>query len=67
MVLGGRLGGRTEPGRAGFVLSQPGTGGGEVEYLDDLGAEAPGEPGRPADGVLAGDPTCLCAVVPSGR
>ncbi|HWM97228.1 MAG TPA: hypothetical protein VNO54_09235, partial [Streptosporangiaceae bacterium] len=46
-------GDRVEPG-GGFVVAQPGAGGGLVEDLDDLGAQAAGEPPVPAQGVLPG-------------
>ena len=50
---------RVEPGCGGFVVAQPGAGGGVVEDLDDLGAEAAGELPVPAERVLAGDPALL--------
>ena len=41
MVIGlGFDGDWVEPGRCGFVVAQPGAGGGLVEDLDDLGAQA---------------------------
>ena len=56
MVVGAGLAG--ERGVAGgdrFVVAESGAGGDEVEDLDDLGAEAAGESGVAAEGVLAGD------------
>ena len=50
---------RVVPGRGGLVVAQPGAGGGLVEDLDDLGAEAAGELAVPAGGVLPGDPALL--------
>lgn len=41
-------------------------GGGDVDPLDDPGAEAADELPVPAEGVLPGARHCLCAVVPSG-
>ena len=41
------------------MVAQPGAGGGVVEDLDDLGAEAAGELAVPAGGVLPGDPALL--------
>jgi hypothetical protein len=58
---------RVKPGRFGLVVAQPGAGGGLVEDLYHLGAEAAGELPVAAEGVLPGDRPCLCAVVPSGR
>ena len=59
-VIGGGLGGdRVESGGGGFVVAQPGAGGGLVEDLDDLGAQAAGELPVPAEGVLPGDPALL--------
>jgi hypothetical protein len=53
VVIGLGFGGdRGESGRSGFVVAQPGAGGGLVEDLDDLGAQAAGEPPVPAQGVL---------------
>jgi len=55
VVIGLGFGGdRGESGRSGFVVAQPGAGGGLVEDLDDLGAQAAGEPPVPAQGVLPG-------------
>ena len=47
------------PGRGGLVVAQPGAGGGLVEDLHDLGAEAPGELADAAEGVLSRDPALL--------
>ena len=62
---------RLEPGRFGFVVAQPGAGGGLVEDLHDLGAQAPGEPPVPAERVLPGDPArraeFTARLVPSSR
>ncbi len=41
------------------MVAQAGAGGGLVEDLDDLGAEAAGELPVPAEGVLPGDPALL--------
>ncbi len=41
------------------MVAQPGAGGGLVEDLDDLGAEAAGELPAAAERVLAGDPALL--------
>ena len=60
MVIGlGPDGDRVEPGRGRFVVAQPGPGGGLVEDLHDLGAEAAGELPVPAEGVFPGDPALL--------
>ena len=60
VVVGlGSDGDRVEPGRGGLVVAQAGAGGGLVEDLDDLGAEAAGELPVPAQRVLAGDPALL--------
>ena len=67
VVVGGGFGGdRVESGGGGFVVAQAGAGGGLVEDLDDLGAQAAGELPVPARFSPATRP-CLCAVVPSGR
>ena len=50
---------RVEAGRGGFVVAQAGAGGGLVEDLDDLGAQAAGEGPVPAERVLPGDPALL--------
>src|SRR4029077_12160460 len=53
VVIGGGFGGdRVETGGGGFVVAEPGAGGGLVEDLDDLGAQADGEPPVAAEGVL---------------
>jgi hypothetical protein len=50
------------------VVAKAGARRDEVEHLDDLRAEAPGELAAAAKRVLAGDPALLvCAVVPSNR
>ena len=68
MIIGLGFGGnRVEPGGGGFVVAQPGTGGGLVEDLDDLGAQAAGERPVPAEAFSPATRPCLCAVVPSGR
>jgi hypothetical protein len=68
MVIGlGLDSDRVEPGGFGFVVAQPGAGGGLVEDLRDLGAEAARELPGPAERVLPGDPALLGVVVPSGR
>src|SRR6476659_6240540 len=60
VVIGGRFDGdRVESGGGGFVVAQAGAGGGLVEDLDDLGAEAAGELPVAAEGVLPGDPALL--------
>ena len=60
VVVGlGADGDRVEPGRGGLVVAQPGAGGGLVEDLDDLGAEAAGELPAAAAGVLPGDAALL--------
>jgi hypothetical protein len=60
VVIGGGLGGdRVESGRGGFVVAQPGAGGGLAEDLDDLGAQAAGKLPVPAQRVLPGDPALL--------
>ena len=50
---------RVVPGGGSFVVAQPGAGGGLVEDLHDLGAEAAPEFPVPAEGVLTGDPALL--------
>ena len=50
---------RVEPGRDGFVVAQPGAGGGLVEDLHHLGAQAARELPVPAQRVLPGDPALL--------
>ena len=68
MVVGlGGAGDGVVSGGDGFVVAQAGTGGGVVEDLDDLGAEAAGELAVAAQGVLAGDTALLVGGVPSGR
>ncbi len=68
MVVGlGADGDRVEPGRGGLVVAQPGAGGGLVEDLDDLGAEAAGELPVPPPAFSPATRPCLWAVVPSGR
>ena len=42
-----------------FVFTQAGAGGDEVEDFDDLGAQAAGEAGIPAERVLTGDAALL--------
>ena len=60
VVVGLRSDGdRVEPGRGGLVVAQAGAGGGVVEDLHDLGAEAAGELPVPAERVLAGDAALL--------
>src|SRR5260370_29711176 len=57
VIIGGGLDGdRVESGGDGFVVAQPGAGGGLVEDLDDLGAQAAGEPPVPAACVFPGYP-----------
>jgi hypothetical protein len=51
---------RVEPGRLGFVVAQPGAGGGLVEDLHHLGAQAAGELRVAAERVLPGDPALSC-------
>ena len=58
---------RVEPGCGGFVVAEPGAGGGMVEDLDDLGAEAAGELAVPAEAFSPATRPCLWAVVPRGR
>jgi hypothetical protein len=50
---------RVVSGGGGFVVAEPGAGGGVIEDLDDLGAEAAGELAVPAGRVLPGDPALL--------
>ena len=60
MIVGGGLDGdRGESGGDGFVVAQAGAGGGLVEDLDHLGAQAAGELPVPAESVLPGDPALL--------
>ena len=60
VVVGLRSDGdRVESGRRGLVIAQAGAGGGLVEYLHDLGAEAAGELPVPAERVLPGDAALL--------
>ena len=60
MVIGfGGDGDRVEPGRGRFVVAEPGPGGGLVEDLHDLGAQAARELPVAAEGVLPGDPALL--------
>ena len=49
----------SNPAACGFVVAQAGAGGGLVEDLHHLGAEAAGELPVPAEGVLPGDPALL--------
>jgi hypothetical protein len=56
--LGGD-GDRVDPGRPGFVVTQPGARRRLVEDLHDLGAEAARELPVPAEGVFPGDPALL--------
>ena len=68
MVVGGGFDGdRAVPGCGGFVVAQPGAGGGLVEDLDYLGAQAAGELRFPPRAFSPATRPCLCAVVPSGR
>lgn len=55
-----------EAGMPGISVAQSGAGG-QVEYVDHLGAEHTGELRVATDGVLSADAACLCAVVPSDR
>ena len=50
---------RVVSGGGGFVVAQSGAGGGVVEDLDDLGAEAAGELAAAAGRVLPRDPALL--------
>jgi hypothetical protein len=59
VVLGRADGKRVEPGRLGFLVAEAGTGHGQLEHLDHLGAQRAGELSIPADGGLAGDPALL--------
>ena len=60
VVVGlGLDGDRVVPGGGGLMVAQPGAGGGLVEDLHDLGAEAAGELPVPAEGVLPRDPALL--------
>ena len=60
VVIGfGRDRDRVIPGGGSFVVAQAGAGGGLVEDLHDLGAEAAREFPGPAQGVLTGDPALL--------
>ena len=60
MVIGfGSDGDRVEPGRGRFVVPQPGPGGGLVEDLHHLGAQAARELPVAAERVLPGDPALL--------
>jgi hypothetical protein len=68
VIIGGGLDcDRVEPGRGGFVVAQPGTGGGLVEDLDDLGVRLPANSRFPPSAFSPATRPCLCAVVPSGR
>ena len=49
------------------MFAQAGTSGDEVEYFDDLGAEAAGEASVAADGVLACDATLFVSCGPKGE
>jgi hypothetical protein len=51
----------------GFVVAQAGPGDGEIEDLDDLGAETAGELRSPPTALMPATRPCLCAVVPRGR
>ncbi len=59
VVRDGRRAVRREPGRDGFVITEPGAGGDQIEDLHHLRAERPGEAGVAADRVLARDPALL--------
>ena len=67
MVIGLRCDGdRGEPGRFGLVVAEAGAGGGLVEDLDDLGAQAAANCRFPPSAFSPATQP-LCAVVPSGR
>ena len=58
---------RIKPSCGGFGVAEAGAGHGQLEHLDDLGAEEAGEAGVAADGGLTGDATLLVSGRAKGR